>query len=144
MSIQDGELADTIRFAMKATKELDLFDSPSRATAVEKLGVELGHEVARSLVSRKQEGIYTVLASFWSESGLGSMAAIQNNAAIIRLNNCLDRNLWRLGHAPAPCTFERSLLKTVFQDSLGARVHIDELECCKSGGPGCVFRLKVG
>jgi predicted hydrocarbon binding protein len=143
MVIADRELAGTIRFAMKATKELDLLDFHSQEAAVAKLGVELGHDVAKSLVSQKRKDTYAELATFWNESGLGSMVVVQTDPAILRLNGCYDCSSSRTRASPA-CSFKKSLIETIVQDSLGATVHAHELECCKSGGTGCVFRLKVG
>jgi len=146
MVVLDSDLAGTIRFAMKATKELDLLDSRSEETAVEKLAVELGHEVAKALVSRKRNGagdVLAALAPFWSENQLGNMVFIQSNPATIRLSGCYDCDKSRMGGALGPCTFKKSLLETVFRDALGATVHVDELECCKTGGAACVFRLGI-
>ena len=136
------ELVGTIRFAMKATKEMGLYDSRSKETAVEKLGVELGHELARNLASSGQTSIYMALESFWNDSDLGTMAVVEANPTMVILNNCYDCSVSRVGEPPTPCTFKKSLLKTIFQDSLGRPVHVDEVECCKNGGTGCIFRVK--
>ena len=144
MAIPDIELAGTIRFAMKATRELDPSDFHSQKNAVAKLGVELGHEVARSLGRREKKDVYAELASFWLESGLGSIALIQSDPVVIKLSGCLDCNTSRMSDAAVPCTLKRSLLETIFQDSLGTAVNLHESECCRSGGNGCVFRLKIG
>lgn len=142
MVVPDRELAGTIRFAMKATKELDLLDFHSQRAAVAKLGVELGHDVAKSLASQKKRDTYAELATFWKESGLGSMEVVQTDPATLRLSSCYDCSSSRAGASPS-CTFKKSLIETIVQDSLGTTVHAHELECCKSGGAGCVFRLKV-
>jgi predicted hydrocarbon binding protein len=142
--IPDMELGETIRFAVKATKELDPSDFRSQRFAIAKLGVELGHEVAKSLGSGEKRDVYGELASFWSRNGLGSMMLMQTAPAVIRLNRCLDCNAPGMGDSQFPCTFKSSLLETIFQDSLGTKVKVHELECCKRGGTGCVFRLKVG
>ncbi len=144
MELAEIELAGTVRFAMRATKELDSSEFPSQKKAVATLGVELGHEVAKSLGSGMKKDAYRKLASFWTEGGLGKMLLIQSNPVVIRLTGCLDCNTSRMGEVPVPCTFKRSLLETIFRDTLGARVNLHELECCRSGGNGCVFRLKIG
>lgn len=138
MGIPDRELIGTIRFAVKATRELNLMDFQGQETAIAKLGAELGHEVAKSLFSKKRKVAYAALASFWNECGLGSMVMIQTNPMTIRLNDCYDCNASRNGGAPA-CTFKKSLIETIVQDSLGTMVHADELECCKRGGTGACF-----
>ncbi len=143
MTIPDRELMGTIRFAMKATREMKNYDSRSKEVAVDRLGEELGHELARSLASSKHSNIFSALASFWNESGLGRMTIVRIDPRIILLNNCYDCSPSRPGEAPSPCTFKTSLLRTTLQDSLGAPVQLDELECCKTGGTGCVFRVKT-
>lgn len=142
MLIPDRELAGTIRFAMKATKELSLSDFHSQATAVQKLGVELGHDVAKTLTSKKNKDLYVLLAAFWNESGLGKMEVVQSDPKVIRLHHCYDCGTAKVGNLCVPCSFKRSLLETILQDALGTTVRVDELECCKSGGEGCVFRLR--
>jgi predicted hydrocarbon binding protein len=144
MEIADTELAGTIRFALRATKELDSSEFRSQKKAVARLGVELGHEVVKSLAPGMKKDVYRKLAWFWTEGGLGKMVLVQSNPLVIRLSGCLDCNTSRMGDTPVPCTFKRSLLETIFQDSLGTTVNIHELECCRSGGNGCMFRLKIG
>jgi predicted hydrocarbon binding protein len=144
MVIPDMELAETIRFALTATKELHSSDFHSQKDAVARLGVELGHEVAKSLASGTKEDVYGKLARFWIDGGLGKMVLIQSNPVVIRLSGCLNCNSSKTRGAPVFCTFKKSLLETIFQDSLGESVSLHELECCRSGGYECVFRLKIG
>jgi predicted hydrocarbon binding protein len=144
MVISDMELAETIRFAMKATRELDLKDFHLQKNAVSNLGAELGHEVAKRLATRKKKGFYVELASFWNGSGLGNITVVQTNPIVIKLEGCYDCSISRMSESPLPCTFKMRLLETIFEDFLGATISAQEQECCKSGGTGCVFRLKVG
>jgi predicted hydrocarbon binding protein len=144
MITPDLELAETVRFALKATGEMDPPDFHSQEIAVASLGVELGHEVAKSLASGTEKSVYERLALFWTEGGFGKMTLVQSDPVVIRLKGCLDCDASRMGDAPVPCTFKKSLLETIFQDSLRTTVSLHELECCRTGGSGCVFRLKIG
>lgn len=142
MTIPDRELAGTIRFAMQATKDLNLSDFRSQKSSVERLGVELGHELARVLLSRKNNDTYEALASFWNQSELGHMEITPARPPLIRLTNCHECGSYRPGADAAPCAFKRSLMETVFRDSVSPRATIEELECCKRQGEACVFRVK--
>jgi predicted hydrocarbon binding protein len=144
MVISDVELAETIRFAMKATRELDLKDFHVQRNAVSNLGAELGREVAKRLAMRRKKSFYAELASFWNESGLGKMTAIQTSPIVIKLEDCYDCSISRMAESPVPCTFKMRLLETIFEDFLGATTSAQEQECCKTGGNACMFRLKVG
>jgi predicted hydrocarbon binding protein len=138
------ELAETIRFALKATKELESSEFHSQKNIVAKLGVELGHDVAGRLAPGKKKEVYAELASFWIESGLGRMVLVQPDPLVIRLSGCSGCDAPTMRDAPVPCTLRRSLLETILQDTLGTKVKVKELECCKNGGAGCIFRLRVG
>ena len=138
MVTQERELAETIRFAMKATSNLP---EPSR-TAMDKLGAEVGHDVARSLASRKRKETYSALVSFWNENGLGRMEVQEGASPRIRLTDCYDCNSVRSSGSKAPCAFKRSLLETILRDSVDSTAGLEELECCRSQGNACVFRLR--
>jgi predicted hydrocarbon binding protein len=142
VTIPGRELAETIRFAMEATKDLKPSDSQSHHSAIENLGAELGHEVARIVSSRKNKDLLEALTSFWRQNGLGDMAITQTDPLVVRLSNCYDCKRPRDSGHPASCALKRSLLESTFRDSLGPDTRIEEVECCKTGGPACVFRLR--
>ncbi len=143
MTIPGRELTGTIKFAMQATKDLKLSDSVSHQSEVEKLGAELGHEVSKILTSKKNKDLFEALTLFWKQNGLGDIAITQADTLLVRLSDCYDCKGSGDGGQPAPCAFKRSLLESVFRDSLGADTIIEELECCKSGGTACLFRLRL-
>ncbi len=144
MMTPDRDLARSIRFAMQATKDLDLLSPQTEGTAVERLAMVFGHDVAKALFPKKKgspSAVLEVLAPFWSENRLANIVFTRSDPETIKLYDCYDCDATRAGYPPRPCTFKKSLLETVFRDALGTKLHFDELECCKTGGAACVFRL---
>lgn len=131
---------------MQATKDLDLLSPQAEGTAVERLAMEFGHDVAKALFPKKKAdaiAVLEVLAPFWGENQLANMVFTRSDPETVKLYGCYDCDATRVGYPPRPCTFKNRLLETVFRDALGTTVHFDELECCKTGGTACVFRLRI-
>lgn len=126
---------------MKATESY-WPDAVRHREAINKLGEELGHEVAKIFTADDLAGLATEFSSFWKEGGLGEMEVVQTDPLLIRGTNCYDCTGW-LDIAVASCRFKRRFMKTVFEDVLNKPVRIEEIECCRRQAPGCLFNVST-
>ncbi len=137
------ELVNTIRFAMKATKE-SYWPEPFRhREAINKLGEELGHEVAKIFTADNLASLATEFSSFWTTGGFGEMKVIETDPLLIQARNCYDCTGWRMGASAGSCTFKRRFMKAVLEDVLNRSVRIEEIECCRRPAPACLFRVST-
>jgi predicted hydrocarbon binding protein len=141
---QDKDLPGTIRFAFEATRDLDPSYARSKTRAVAGLAVGLGREIAKTLAADSGGGALAIVAelpAFWSENRLGEMEIALSGDPTIRLDRCSECGDHATGGSGGRCAFNRSLLESIFRESLGTRARVEELECCKTGGTRCVFQL---
>ncbi len=143
-AIPIAELAETVRFAMKATRELNLVALKPGGEGVARLGTELGHEVARNLLAGKKEGAFNKLESFCKTSGLGTLRLVQEDPVVMKLSDPHEPAGSSKGESRGARSFKKSLLEAIFQDSLGQTASVHETESGGKGGTEWVIRFKAG
>ena len=143
MATPNVELVNTVRFAMKASRESYWPDPFRHKEAFIKLGAELGHEVAKIFTTDNLADLATNFSSFWTTGGLGEMKVVQIEPLLIETRNCYDCAGWKLGAVATSCRFKGRFIKTVFEDVLNKSVRIEEIECCRRQAPGCLFNIST-
>jgi hypothetical protein len=143
-AVPDGELAETVRFAIKATSELNLIGFKLGKAGVARLGAVLGHEVARNLLGGTRRSTYSKLESFCKKSGLGTFTLVQASPVVIRLKDRRESSASSKVDSLVTRTFKRSLLEAIFQDSLGSTVDVRESGHGAKGGTEWVIRPRTG
>ena len=132
-------MVETVRFAIKATRELNLSGFKPGKEGVAGLGAELGHEVAASLFAETKESMYAKLESFFEKSGMGVMTLIQVDPVLIKLKDPDWSDDVRTTDA-----FKKSLLEAILREALGPMVSVQGPESGAKGGTEWVIRLKPG
>lgn len=140
-NVNDTDLANALKFVMKAAKE-QFWPGPFRnRTVIDKVSEGLGHEVANYIRAEDMVDLATKLSSFWDANGLGDMKIVQIEPLLVEIKNCFDCVDRNSGLALAPCTFKKKLINTIFKDVLDYPVDVKEVECCRTHSAACRFKI---
>lgn len=141
VKVNDSDLANAIKFAMKAAKER-FWPGPFRnRVVVNEVSEALGHEIAKYTHTEGLVDSATKISSFWRDNGLGDMKVVRAETLLIEIRNCYDCVDPNMGLTLAPCTFKEKLLKTIFKDVLNHPVGVKEVECCGAISKTCRFEV---
>ena len=104
------------------------------------LGHDLGIELSKKCKTKKLEPLLEELQKFWKEHNLGTMKVLKRKPIEIALENNMDCND-QPKIAKAICGFVKSMLGTIFEEKLGVKCTVTEVDCRKERQTFCKFRI---
>lgn len=107
------------------------------------MGENVGIEVSKNLKSQSLEDILPEIAAFWEKHNLGRMSIESQNPLTIIIRDCYEcSDMGNVGKTL--CAFDEGILKSVFDNKLGACSAVKEIECAGTGFSHCKFIVLFG
>jgi sugar-specific transcriptional regulator TrmB/predicted hydrocarbon binding protein len=106
------------------------------------LGHELGNELVKKCKAKKIEPLVKEMQEFWVEHNLGTLKIIKKKPVQIEMENNMDCKK-EPQIAKAICGFTKSLLSTIFEEKLGVKCTVKEVDCKPNRQTFCRFQVDV-
>ena len=106
------------------------------------LGYELGLELVKKCKAKNIEALVKEMQEFWLEHNLGSIKIVKKKPVQIEMENNMDCKK-EPQIAKAICGFTKSLLGTMFEEKLGVKCTVKEVDCKPDRQTFCRFQVDV-
>jgi predicted hydrocarbon binding protein len=138
------EQASIIKLSMHTLKDHYGLNPGKYRKPVRSIGFQLGLELARILPTeaiRDVDSVVKQLSSYWMKYGIGEMFWVDRGEEMLLgiqfCSDCIGR-----GAGYTTCPFKEGILEAVLESKLENKYRVDEVECCGSPAPNCVFKIE--
>ena len=108
----------------------------------QRVGGQIGTQLAPWFVKDTLEAMLRTLAHFWKEHGLGIVVIKSIDPIIIEITDCIECSNYPLTGKTA-CHFSMSFLKALFSHYYQTEITITEQTCYATGDSKCTFEIIV-
>ena len=109
---------------------------------INKLGHDLGVELAKKCKSKKLEPLLKEIQDFWEAHNLGRIEILKKKPVEITMENNMDCNE-NPEIAQAICNFIKGLVGTILEVKLGVKCTVKEVDCRPERQTYCKFRINM-
>lgn len=112
-------------------------------SALNRMGEEIGLQIAKKLKSKSKDALLQELGKFWSKNNLGEIEIEEKEPLIISMENymnCRDNK----EIAKFLCNFVKSTVETIITNKLNAKCSVKEISCRDGGRTHCRLQIDIG
>lgn len=106
------------------------------------LGTNLGIELAKKCKSKKLDPLLKEIQEFWKLYNLGKIEIVKKKPLLLAIEYNMACNT-NPDIAKAICDFVKSMLGTIFEEKLGAKWTVKEVDCRPEGQTFCKFQIDM-
>ena len=141
--MNDDIFFNSVKLAMKSSKEYVGLDPSKYQLEMRSLGYELGVRAAERIRSNEIDSLINELVELWSKYGYGYINLASREPLIFEIRDCFDC-LGKMYGVDIPlCSFKEGFLEAIFSIKLGKNVSVKEEACCGTGNDKCIFNIKI-
>ncbi len=133
--------AELLKLSMKSLKEHYGFNPGKHRKSARDIGYQLGLELANHLSAKGFDPVIDELSSYWNRNGIGEMAWEDRAGRLLRIRSCSDCIGAASGAGYTMCPFKEGLLEAVLKTRTDSSFNVQEMECCGTLAPYCVFQI---
>ncbi len=139
--MQIDDEAELLKLSMKSLKEHYGFNPGKERKAARDLGHQLGIELSNRITGKTIDPIVDQLAGYWIRNGIGEMSWQDRTNMLLKIESCSDCLGQGRGAGYTLCPFKEGLLEAVLTTKTGSNYKVQEVECCGTLAPSCVFEI---
>jgi sugar-specific transcriptional regulator TrmB len=109
---------------------------------IDKLGHDLGVELAKKCKAKKLEPLLKEIQEFWEAHNLGKIEILKKKPVEMTMENNMDCNE-NPEIAQAICSFIKGLVGTILEEKLGVKCTVKEVDCRPERQTYCKFRINM-
>lgn len=140
--MNEQEEAEVIKLTFRALKEYYGLNPGKYTDAAKRIGYQLGLELAELMKSTTFKELVEELSSFWKKNSVGEMELIDKDKNILKIEECSDCLGKGYGAGYPLCPAKEGIIEGLLLKKLKERYMVEEIECCGTLAPNCLFLIK--
>lgn len=106
--------------------------------ALKEIGRDAGRSMGKSFSGNDREEVIEEIKGLWKSTGLGK---IEVEGEYLTIQDCFDcGDMPDVNHTL--CSLDEGIIEGIFEESLGEKISVEEVECHGTGEGHCKFRME--